>query len=96
VISSGGVRSGIDAARSIALGAFMAGSALPLLAPATKGSADVIRLLQRFVRELRISMFLTGSRNIQELSRVPVIIIGRTREILEQRGIDTKIFSSKR
>lgn len=96
VISSGGVRSGIDVARSIALGAFMAGVALPLLTPATKGSADVVRVLQRIVRELRISMFLTGSRSIQELSSVPVVITGRTREILEQRGIDTKIFSSKR
>ncbi|HOK58114.1 MAG TPA: type 2 isopentenyl-diphosphate Delta-isomerase [Methanothrix sp.] len=96
VISSGGVRSGIDVARSIALGAFMAGAALPLLASATRGSLDVVRVLQRFVRELRISMFLTGSRSLQDLGRAPVIITGRTREILEQRGIDTKIFSSKR
>ncbi len=95
VISSGGVRSGIDVAKSIAIGASIAGTALPLLRPATIGSEEVVIAVRRFIRALRIAMFMTGCKDISDLSKTPVIITGRTREMLEQRGIDTKIFSSK-
>ena len=90
VIASGGIRSGIDAAKSIALGASLAGVALPLLTPATKGSEDVINTLRAYVRALKISMFLTGSRNLQELQNAPLIILGKTREWLNQRGFDIR------
>ena len=74
VIGSGGVRSGLDAAKAIALGADCVGIALPVLkaysADGTKGARD---FLDRFITELRIAMFLTGSGAVGELK-------GRVRE----------------
>jgi isopentenyl-diphosphate delta-isomerase len=93
VISSGGVRSGMDIAKSLALGASMAGVALPLLKPATQGPQEVERVLKEYIRGLRISMFLTGCRDLRAIRSAPVIIMGKSREILENRGFDTRKFS---
>lgn len=93
VIGSGGVRSGLDVAKSLALGGSMAGIALPLLYPATKSKEDTVKVLKSFVRALRIAMFLTGSRDICKLQKSPLVILGKTREWLEQRGFDTRKFS---
>jgi len=93
VIASGGVRSGLDVARSLALGACMAGTALPMLAPATKDSQSVVKAMSGYIRALRIAMFLTGCKDIPMLGRVPLVVLGRTREWLEARGYDTRKFS---
>ena len=92
VISSGGVRSGLDVAKSLAIGASLAGTALPLLKPATKDSQAVVKAMNAYLRALRISMFLTGSKDISELSRVPLVVLGRTREWMEARGFDLRKF----
>jgi isopentenyl-diphosphate delta-isomerase len=96
VISSGGVRSGIDVAKSLALGASMAGVALPMLSPATKSAYEVKKLLHIYIRALEISMFLTGRRCISELRCAPIIVGGEVRVILEERGFDTKKFAKER
>ena len=93
VISSGGVRSGIDMAKSIALGASLAGAALPFLAPATEGSSAVVEALRFYKRAFRTAMFLTASKRVSDLGSAPIIVSGRTREILEQRGFDTRKFA---
>jgi len=93
VISSGGVRSGIDVAKSIALGASLAGAALPFLAPATKGAPEVADALRVYERAFRTAMFLSASKNVSDLRSAPIIVLGRTREILEQRGFDARKFS---
>ena len=93
VISSGGVRSGADVAKSLALGATIAGSALPLLAPATKSAEEVAEVLRRYIRELRTSMFLTACVDLAELGSAPIVVGGRVREILDQRGFETKKFA---
>ena len=92
VISSGGVRSGLDVAKSLAIGASLAGTALPLLKPATKDCQAVVKAMNAYLRALRISMFLTGSKDISELSRVPLVVLGRTREWMEARGFDLRKF----
>ena len=96
VISTGGVRNGIDVAKSLALGASMAGMALPLLAPACRCPKDVEKTLKEYIRALRMSMFLTGCKDLSRLRSAQVVILGRTREILEQRGFDTRKFSIHR
>jgi isopentenyl-diphosphate delta-isomerase len=93
VIASGGIRSGIDVAKSLALGASLAGTALPLLGPATRETSEVVKSLRGFERALRTSMFLTGSRDISKLKSAPIVIRGSTREWLEERGYDTRKFS---
>jgi isopentenyl-diphosphate delta-isomerase len=67
VIASGGVRSGVDVAKALALGADLAGIALPLLEPATRSSEAVIEALGEIVEGLRIAMFATGSRTVAHL-----------------------------
>jgi isopentenyl-diphosphate Delta-isomerase len=93
VISSGGVRSGLDAAKSLALGASLAGAALPLLRPATKDKDAVVRVMNSYIRALRITMFLTGCKDVAQLAKVPLVVLGRTREWLQARGFDLRAFS---
>lgn len=69
LIASGGIRTGTEAAKAIALGADVIGIALPILKAWSTGSRDGIReYLDRFTLELKIVMFLTGSKDIKNLS----------------------------
>lgn len=95
VISSGGIRSGLDAAKAIALGADIAGFALPVLKEAYLGSKNVINLINKFNQSLKIAMFLVGASNIEELKNSNLIITGKTREWLEDRGFKTNIYSRR-
>ncbi|MCD6559496.1 MAG: type 2 isopentenyl-diphosphate Delta-isomerase [Palaeococcus sp.] len=86
IISTGGIRDGIQIAKALALGANLAGIALPLLKPAVKGDVDgVVNILRRYIEELRNTMFLVGARNVDELRKVPLVVTGFAREWLEQR-----------
>lgn len=69
LIASGGVRSGIDIARAIALGADLCGLALPFLKAATESRAAVDALIGALVDGLRITMFATGSATPAGLRR---------------------------
>ncbi len=68
ILASGGVRSGLDVAKSIALGAHAAGLALPLIRRVVAGGAEaVVRYLDRLENTLRSVLILTGSRTAAEL-----------------------------
>jgi isopentenyl-diphosphate delta-isomerase len=73
VIGSGGVRSGLDAAKAIALGADLVGMAYPFLGPATESAACVADKVLRTIRELKICMFCLGVRSIPELQRTKLL-----------------------
>jgi isopentenyl-diphosphate Delta-isomerase len=82
-IASGGMRTGIDAAKAIALGADLAGFALPLLkALDDQGEDGVYDYLHQMADELRVAMFLTGSSNISELKGADYKLVGRAAQIL--------------
>lgn len=72
VIGSGGVRSGLDVAKAVALGASLVGLAQPFLKPATDSADAVYATIQRVVRELKITMFCLGARTLDDLSRAPI------------------------
>ena len=72
VIGSGGVRHGIDIAKTIALGADLGGMAYPFLQPATESKEKVVEKLQLTLRELRIAMFCVGARTLGQLQQVPL------------------------
>lgn len=74
LIGSGGVRSGLDLAKAIALGADLGATAKPALAAANhERRADaVVESLQIFLDELRIAMFCSGCSDIAALRRLPL------------------------
>ena len=75
MISSGGVRSGIDMAKSIILGASLCGIARPFLNPARE-SADAVReVIRRLKREFTISMFLLGAGSIDDIKNNEELIL---------------------
>ncbi len=67
LIASGGVRGGLDVAKSIALGADLAGMAAPLIRAADLSLEAVLELLRKIIQELRIAMFCAGCQGLQEL-----------------------------
>jgi isopentenyl-diphosphate delta-isomerase len=67
LIASGGVRSGVDMAKAIALGASLCGIAAPFLKPAQESVAAVRAVIQRLRREFTTALFLLGCRNVARL-----------------------------
>jgi len=90
VIATGGIRTGLDIAKSIAIGASAASAALPFVAPALKGKDEVVESLSRMIDELKAAMFLCGYDSIDKLHYAPAVITGWTLEYLTQRGFDVK------
>jgi len=73
MIASGGLRSGIDCAKALALGADMCGAAYPFLkALHTKSLDQTIDIWQK---QMRVCAFLTGSRNVAELKKAKMRFI---------------------
>jgi isopentenyl-diphosphate delta-isomerase len=73
VFSSGGLRTGLDIAKSIALGASLGGMASPFLKAAVQSVETTIQTIQEVRREIQISMFAAGAGNIAALQRTPLI-----------------------
>ncbi|RLF60965.1 MAG: type 2 isopentenyl-diphosphate Delta-isomerase [Thermoplasmata archaeon] len=96
IISTGGIRNGIQVAKAIALGADLCGIALPLLKKARKSHRYVEEEIKRIIEELKIAMFLVGAEKVEDLKKCDVVITGDTREWLETRGIDCRKFANRR
>ena len=74
IVATGGIRTGLDGAKAIAIGADCFGIAYPLLKPAMKNTKAVIDELKIFIEELKCAMFLVGAKNIRELKNKTVIL----------------------
>jgi isopentenyl-diphosphate delta-isomerase len=72
IIASGGLRSGIDIAKSIALGANLGGIASPFLKAAVESTELVVQVIDEIRNEIRVSMFASGAATIQQLSETPL------------------------
>lgn len=86
IVATGGVRSGLDAAKALAIGATLVGVARPLLQAALEGEAAVDRWIEQMLQELRTVLFLTGASSVAELRRRPRVILGETKAWLDQLG----------
>lgn len=95
VISSGGIRSGLDAVKALALGADAVGLALPVLKEAYIGYEAVKNKIMKFIEELKVAMYLVGASDITDLRKSDLLIMGKTREWLELRGISTEKYARR-
>jgi isopentenyl-diphosphate delta-isomerase len=95
VITSGGMRNGLEVAKALALGSMACGMALPFLKKAIKSHKDVISAVTELRDELRTAMFLVGAENIRNIKEKDIIIRGPTKEWLEARGIDHKKYANR-
>ncbi len=73
IVASGGVRSGVDAAKALALGATAVGIGLPLLEPATRSAEAVVDALTAIATGLRIAIFASGCARPSELPGALVV-----------------------
>ncbi len=67
VFASGGIRSGVDAVKALALGADLVGMASPFLKAAVNGERMVLHILDILIHEMRVAMFAVGASNVADL-----------------------------
>jgi isopentenyl-diphosphate Delta-isomerase len=73
LIASGGIRSGLDIAKSIALGADLAAFGQPLLASALESADNAVEFLGTIIDEIKIAMLCVGARDLRALKSVPLV-----------------------
>ncbi|MGF7185018.1 isopentenyl-diphosphate delta-isomerase [Desulfitispora alkaliphila] len=97
VIASGGLIDGQDVAKSLALGADMAGAAMPFLREAynAEDSRKIIELIKSWILDIKLTMALTGISKLENFKKCPLIIRGQTKEWLDARGIDSTRFAKR-
>jgi len=86
--ATGGVRSGLDIARALALGASVVGMALPFLKAASESFEAVCEVVEGLIAELIVAMQLSGAASIADLRQVPVVVTGETYHWLRLRGFE--------
>ncbi|MBM3229783.1 type 2 isopentenyl-diphosphate Delta-isomerase, partial [Candidatus Parvarchaeota archaeon] len=89
-IASGGVRSGIDIAKSMALGARLGASASPFLK-----AKDPSLLIKDWAKQVRTVMFLTSCKNLSELANARLVFSGNVSKYMFCMGIDHYKYSQR-
>lgn len=87
VIATGGVRSGVDAARALAVGATAVGVGRLAITAAQRGVPALVDELSLLLDELRTALVLCGARTPAELRRRPPVLGGPTLEWATQRRL---------
>ena len=95
VIASGGLRDGLEAAKSLSLGAWLASLSQPILRSAVAGVTSTENALFMMVEELKNAMFLVGAKSVRDLSKAPLLITGRTAERLALRKFDVQHYACR-
>ena len=89
LIASGGIDSGLKAAKALVLGASLAGAATPFLKTIDNepDSHKLIETIENWIRDLKMAMVLTGASNLAELGTKNAIVTGETKDWAQARNI---------
>jgi len=88
LVATGGLRSGLDAARALALGATLAGFASAILTPANESAAGASAFVDQLKLEIRTACFLTDAPRARDLGKRALVVGGDTRRWLDDLGHD--------
>ncbi len=88
LIASGGIRHPLDMVKAMALGAGLIGVAGPFLRTLITQSEDSLQKQLQWWRQCFIVlMLMVGASRVADLAHCPLVIYGRLREWMQQRGI---------
>ena len=88
LIATGGVRTGLDMARALALGATLVGMGFPFLKAASESYEKVCELIETLISQLQVAMQLSGAATIAQLQETDIVVTGATRDWLVLRGYE--------
>jgi isopentenyl-diphosphate delta-isomerase len=83
MVATGGLRTGLDVARALAIGASCGGMAGRLLPAALKGMGTLDQEVRTIIDEFKAAMFLAGASDVKELAAVHALIVGQSRDWLD-------------
>jgi isopentenyl-diphosphate delta-isomerase len=96
LIATGGMRTGLDAAKAIGLGADAVGMALPALRAYRKGGQEgVKRHFQKIIADFKTYQFLTGSKTLDSLKAANLVVTGELAHWCEARGLDYRHYGQR-
>ncbi len=88
IIATGGVRSGLDAARALALGATLVGIGFPFLKAASESYECVCQVVEDTISQLKVAMQLSGANSLTQMRKTDIVVTGASREWLTLRGFE--------
>jgi isopentenyl-diphosphate delta-isomerase len=87
VFATGGIQSGLEVAKAVALGATAGGIARPALQALEQGGREgALRYLEGVEIELKMAMLLAGAGSLSALPNVPRLVLGELRDWLAELG----------
>ncbi len=96
IVASGGIRSAVDIAKAIAMGADMVGiTGLFLKILLHEGQNELDRRIESLLYQLKSVFLMSGARDCSMIRTKPVLILGKTAQWLRARNIDPGIWSNK-
>lgn len=97
IIAAGGIRNPLDIIKALSLGANLVGIAGPYLKVLFEEKASgLIDNIEKTKYQMLKILLMLGIRHPAQLDQVPVVITGKTREWLSERGIVTKNYARRR
>ena len=96
MIVSGGVRSPLDALKSLAIGAKAVAIAAPILRISEgDGAAAAVQWIGQYLQGLKKGLLMLGCKSPRELTDQPLVIMGLTAQWLTARGISPAKYGSR-